>query len=349
MNGDQRVICAQCGEHNAEGDTFCGGCGAFLEWETARPTPLAEPAPDESALSSQTTESQTPKSPAQQRPAPAPVAEPSPPAEPEVRLRRPGSTAPPPRRSTTRPAEPNPEDGSLDCPRCQAGNRPERTFCRACGARLATPPAPVKQPWWHRLFSRRPAPAGHRNRTRRRIRLAPLIMAILILLALVAGFPLRGKVTEVVDAIRDRIGQPTPIVAAATASSEAPGHGAGLAVDGTRNTYWAPAGTGAAEGEFLEFSFSGPVRLTSVLISPGAGGTQPEFRDQARPKGIRLSWTTDSGTGQQETELAEGPQPQQIDLGVSGVRSLRLTLLSGYGIADGKRIAIGEVEFFGRT
>lgn len=37
------IVCGQCGDHNQEGDAFCGSCGAFLEWE-GRKVGVQEPA-----------------------------------------------------------------------------------------------------------------------------------------------------------------------------------------------------------------------------------------------------------------------------------------------------------------
>ena len=38
------IVCKQCGHHNEAGDTFCGSCGAFLEWMGERI--VDEPAPE---------------------------------------------------------------------------------------------------------------------------------------------------------------------------------------------------------------------------------------------------------------------------------------------------------------
>ncbi len=45
------IVCKKCGTQNAEVDSFCGSCGAFLEWTGERvvtkPRPAApEPEPD---------------------------------------------------------------------------------------------------------------------------------------------------------------------------------------------------------------------------------------------------------------------------------------------------------------
>ncbi|KGN41303.1 zinc ribbon domain-containing protein [Knoellia aerolata] len=42
------VICTECGSVNEDGATFCGGCGAYLEWEGERIGP-AEPEPEAEA------------------------------------------------------------------------------------------------------------------------------------------------------------------------------------------------------------------------------------------------------------------------------------------------------------
>ena len=42
------IVCKKCGFNNADADTFCGSCGAFLEWtgEKVVPPALAEPVPE---------------------------------------------------------------------------------------------------------------------------------------------------------------------------------------------------------------------------------------------------------------------------------------------------------------
>ena len=35
MTADANLVCRRCGYTNVPGDTFCGSCGAFLEWANA--------------------------------------------------------------------------------------------------------------------------------------------------------------------------------------------------------------------------------------------------------------------------------------------------------------------------
>jgi hypothetical protein len=51
------IVCKQCGYQNEEGDTFCGSCGAFLEWvgekvaeEEPEPEPVPEPVVEEAKV-----------------------------------------------------------------------------------------------------------------------------------------------------------------------------------------------------------------------------------------------------------------------------------------------------------
>ena len=53
----EEIICKKCGVHAAADETFCGGCGAFLEWEGERvvvddgpPVAAAVPAANESPV-----------------------------------------------------------------------------------------------------------------------------------------------------------------------------------------------------------------------------------------------------------------------------------------------------------
>jgi F5/8 type C domain. len=145
------------------------------------------------------------------------------------------------------------------------------------------------------------------------------------------------------------LADPVPAEATATASSALRGHEARHAVDGTRNSYWAPAAAGDGRGEFVEFTFAEPVRLVAVLVSPGASGKQPVFRSQARPRSVELSWVTASGdTGSREYELVDAADAQRLDVGATAVRRLRLTVLSSYGARGDRHVAVGEVEFFVR-
>ncbi len=107
MTADSRLICRRCGFHNVPGDQFCGSCGAFLEWE-------GEPETDAVLV------------PASPRDPDVPVVTAAP---------GPGPAAPaPPRAEAPAPVE---DPGLIRCPACGIANAASRTFCQACGTKLA--------------------------------------------------------------------------------------------------------------------------------------------------------------------------------------------------------------------
>src|SRR5439155_6546736 len=44
--GSPVIVCRKCGFHNGDEDTFCGSCGAFLEWTGDKIAPKQAPAPE---------------------------------------------------------------------------------------------------------------------------------------------------------------------------------------------------------------------------------------------------------------------------------------------------------------
>jgi len=172
------IVCKVCGTHAASGEAFCGGCGAFLEWDGERiagpsdTPPLGEQAPAAASVPSAASgaASQTPLTSAPPSPSPPPAAlagspvptaaaataenpaKPQPVAvQPAVPLERP-KPAPVPRPSRA-------VEGAIYCGACGDANAPERRFCRRCGAVLDLPTAvvAVRLPWWKRIFGHRTA------------------------------------------------------------------------------------------------------------------------------------------------------------------------------------------------
>ncbi|MGH2690415.1 MAG: zinc ribbon domain-containing protein, partial [Actinomycetota bacterium] len=106
-----------------------------------------------------------------------------------------------------------PEPGDLVCQTCGAGNKPDRKFCRLCGASLVAAPVERRPSWWRRLLGRRrrPVAAGERPmRARaRRASTARRIVKTLILLAVLAGLvalalndTVQSRLGELVDKVR---------------------------------------------------------------------------------------------------------------------------------------------------
>lgn len=226
------ITCTSCGSANDTGDTFCGSCSAFLEWEgapapgtTAVPVaagaahgaaaapvpapPVHATAPDPHQPDPHQPDPQNappPLVPAQLVPATAG----SQPRVPQAELPRPG-----PRRAMA--------DAPSDhyCGGCGAGNALGRFYCRACGAALADATAPARtgwfdrwvRPWWPPARRTRARGAGerpsswsrhamHQQRSRRRLRMPTRLslgrLAIPLMALSLLGFglsPMRAAAT----------------------------------------------------------------------------------------------------------------------------------------------------------
>ncbi|MFE6881428.1 NADase-type glycan-binding domain-containing protein [Streptomyces sp. NPDC057702] len=241
------------------------------------------------------------------------------------------------------------------CPRCRADNPYERRLCLRCGAELATanPSSGRRQlPWWRRLFGRDPdrvlvAGSRPRHRTWSRPRLA-LPLTLLVLLG--AAYFARSQLSDALTFTQDRTGTPEALrPEAGRASSEAAGHRAGAAFDGFTNRYWAPAETGPATGQYLETTFEKPVRLRKLLVIAGGSVNQDEFLAQARP--AELTVTLFDARGERTTQavnLRDQPGQQTFDVRGSDVSRVRVTIDAAYGGSPKRRVAIAELEFFGR-
>lgn len=284
-----------------------------------------------------------------------------------VALRRPGDRRDdahdpgPDHRVAPAPADPAPvpgpatRTGSRPCPRCRADNPHERRLCQRCGAQLGAPvraPGQNRPPWWRRLFGRdrdRVLEAGSRprHRTWPRPRLA-LPLTLLILLA--AAYFARSQLSDALTFTQDQTGKPEALrPAEARASSEAGGHRAGAAFDGFTNRYWSPADTGPATGQYLEATFEEPVRLRKLLVISGRSANQDEFLTQARPAELTVTlFTADGERSTKAVNLKDQPGQQTFDVRGSDVVRVRLTVDAAYDESAKRRVAVAEVEFFGR-
>ncbi|MEU3454622.1 zinc-ribbon domain-containing protein [Micromonospora sp. NPDC006766] len=372
------IICADCGATNGDDDQFCGTCGEFLRWDAGAGTPPTRPADagerprtgsaderppavatrapvDPVAATGEAAPDVPPRRPGDGRDPADPAgedAQPAPrqPGSPDRRGQLPDDPAPVgPVDSPSRSAEPRPV-----CPACGRDNAPGRRFCRSCGAQLATPgePAPQRawwQRWWERLRRRAPRRRSLREERRavraaRRTLLIVLAVCLLAVLAVV-GPPLARRAVE---AVRDRTQDPVPLVpASVTASSAAPGAGAARLVDGANNRYWAPNGN--AVDAWVEGRFEEPVRLLTVVITPGVSPRRQAFLAAGRPRGLTVV-TVDADGKQKKSdiELRDEPGEQHFDVAASNVVRIRLVVRSTYGPGLIPSVAIGEAEFFGR-
>lgn len=326
------IDCERCGTAANPQDRFCGSCGEYLNWEEGTEAATAAPEPA----------------------VPATAAAPGDPA-PAGPQEAPSSPQPAPTPAAPIPAapEPPPAPVGIACRSCGTDNDTDRHFCRSCGAELREAAPPAKESWWRRWRRRRrERPAGYRRKGRRkphvkRYVLIPLVIAaVLLLIVFLPALPVSHPLLE---NLRDRISDAAPVAPTSIdASSEATS--AEFAFDGISNEYWAPGLEGDGVGEWVQAEFGDPVRLVYLLVSPGVSRDQEAFLAQARPKEIELRmFTADGGAETVKLTLADSAEPQTLELGVSDVTGVRLTILSTYGFEPGKAVAIAELEYFIRN
>jgi hypothetical protein len=277
-----------------------------------------------------------------------PVAQPVQPA-----ARQPQAPVAKARRRPVAPPEPF-DPGDLICGTCGVGNKPTRKFCRRCGATLADAEV-ARVPWWRRLFRKRTPrekEAGSRPKVAAARRSPTKLVALLGVLALlgVGTYVLRERAFDGVDLVRDRIqGVERVVPEKMTASTSQDGHGPGLAKDGTPNKYWAPAKAGAGRGEYLEAVFADPVRLVTVLITPGVSSSDEEaFLRQGRPADLRVVITHEDGSREIKTvELEDKRGAKEVAIRESDVTRVRFEIRQAFPGTDAdSRPAIAEIEFW---
>ncbi|MEV5987459.1 discoidin domain-containing protein [Streptomyces sp. NPDC052051] len=231
----------------------------------------------------------------------------------------------------------------------------ERRLCVRCGTLLDPARAPgeaPRPPWWRRLLPRRerqPLAAGTRPK-RRAWRRPRLTLPWLLLVLLVAAWFGRAQLTDLFSFAESSTGDPKPVhPAQVRASSQAPSHRAQAAFDGFNNRYWAPADPGRGTGQYLEADFERPVRLRELLITSGSSTKSDEFLGQARPSKITVTLVSSEGERTSKVlNLSDAPGQQSFTVRGSDVTRVRLTVDAAYGVRADRRVAVAEVEFFGR-
>ncbi|MDX3376120.1 zinc ribbon domain-containing protein [Streptomyces sp. ME02-6991-2A] len=332
---------------------------------TPAPTPQPEPEPEPTP-----TPTPTPTPPPEPTHPPRPSAAPSPPAPvrptapptPPVRPAHPAQSTPTPtpeaeaeapigavqpakpvaRRPVVRPVEEDEAPDGPPCPKCGTPNLPGRRFCRRCAAPLHPKEESAPLPWWRTVW---PFHRRVRVRSGRVLRRILLVLAVVGLLFVGFLFLPAGRV--LFEDVRDKLGGTAEISpSGVTASGATPGHPAGAAVDGLTNKYWGAPSLGAS----LTCTFGTPFRLVGVVLHTGASKEPEEFRREPRPIRAELIVTTADGTlHKKQLTLNDKPGEQTVRTGISDVVSVQLVLLEAAGRAEGRPIALGEVEFFKRT
>ena len=208
-------------------------------------------------------------------------------------------------------------------------------------------------PWWRRLYrsrrDRRGLVAGTRP-TRRRWPSPRLTLPLVLLILAAVGWFARSQISDVFNFTQDQTKKPEALhPTQVRASSAAPGHRAGAAFDGFNNRYWAPASTGPGTGQYLEADFDKPVRLQKLLITPGISANEGEFLTQARPAKITITMVNSKGKETTKSiSLHDQPGGQPFDVKASDLARVRLTTDASFGARATRRLAIAEIEFFGR-
>ncbi len=143
------VICSKCGQENDPAETFCGSCGAFLEWSgqkvegaEAAPPPMTQGQAAQSELAGLA----RPRPPEAQQPPPPPLVSPVRPG-PSIRSVPPSpADVAGPSGVLAAPQRIVAPDPTITCPSCHRSNPIDRTFCHSCGTLLRPKPADSARP-----------------------------------------------------------------------------------------------------------------------------------------------------------------------------------------------------------
>jgi hypothetical protein len=179
----------------------------------------------------------------------------------------------------------------------------------------------------------------------RRLLWITTVISLFVIVAVV-GPPL---VSRLVDEIRDRTESHVALIPASTlASSARPGAPAKHIADGHTNRYWSPAGP--AIGSSVEVEFNRPVRVLDIIVTPGISTDQAQFLTVGRPAELLVQFVTPDGAVTEETiKLRDQAGGQRFTVEARNVQRVKLVIRSAYAPKGQSKVAIGEVEFFGRS
>ncbi len=352
------ILCRECGNSAPSRDGFCSSCGALLDWSGERVE--TQVLPTVSAVPAATAPEGVAEKPWQATVTPEAV-------EPAGRL--PGAEA---RRTEPVPLAAEPGYTGPYCQACGVRNPEDRTFCRSCGAPLQPSAAASTQRrgWWRRMIDRllrrrrqfaagqRPTGfrdhhgAGNGASHRRRLRLSNIKVSRVAPILIVAGLagvglgPARGWVTNEVNSlfgkakskVSEHFVNVTPVGASAASEKS---HGAGLAVDGLNNTYWASTQHRDGTGDTITVSFASPVDIDQIGILSGADAQN--FRASARPHDLVVS-----ATGVPDTVLTfdDTADFQSRAITLRHVTKVTFTVKDSYPGQKQHDLAIRDIEFF---
>lgn len=309
------IVCLECGHHNDEQSEFCASCGVFLEWEGQ-----------------------------QQR-----------------------------ERGAQRPQHDTGEIGAeppaASCPRCGEPNLSGLNWCSRCGLPLTgSPAAPeppphrrsqrvaVAQPWW------------------RSTGFVLGALAVILIGIGVVVFSMGSGSSEAEQPIVTTAASPDPtsepVAAAVPSPSPAPPPVEGeltaggvtassvlgpddgvtyepqLTLDGNPVTAWNDGVDGEPVGQWLEYTFAAPVRISRMELVNGYDKVVNDldlFEANARIRGLRVE--TDAGTT--PGELTDTREPQSLPGPFGPSCRFRLIVDSVYPGSEFEDVALSEITFFG--
>jgi hypothetical protein len=256
--------------------------------------------------------------------------------------------------------------GDLVCGQCGDGNEPSRKFCRRCGASLQKAEV-FTLPWhtrmWRKLTTRKTRQAGERPKNRRRAiggsgpgwltswftRILVLVIILLVIAAFVG--PWRHSIRhalsrgdhDVHNAVHETFNPVHPI--SATATSSAPGHGPGLAIDGGSNTSWQTGAAGDGVGQSLKIRLATTTNVDKIGFLIGDTDTPQAYVTEPRPESIRVTFNGVHPYTKDIT-LKDTPSFQTTTVKAKDAASLTITIDSVYPSSQGTHAAITEVELF---
>jgi hypothetical protein len=308
---DHVIVCLVCSRRNKSGDEFCGGCGAFLEFDGERVSDPVAPA-------SETGDGRPPLQPG------------------ETICGACGWGNAAARRFCKHCGAPLDEAARVPAPVPWY----RRFLRRPRGLAAGDRPARIRR----RIAGEAGVPVRFLLAARNLLALALLATVAALALVPAVRTDVQRRVAPVVTDLRRMLlpqdSEVHPVTA--TATSELPGHGASMAIDSFSNTYWAAdLRTGAQP--MLTVRFAQPVDLYDFLFTSGVPG---DYQSQARPRDVHVTFS--NGTSWDLT-LTDQDQPQHLTFAAKHVDRVDIQIRSVYPSASGRAVVLKKVEFFTRS